>query len=628
MYGAILGDIIGSPYEFDVNNIKTTEFELFSDRSMYTDDSIMTCAVAEGLMNCGIDADEETMSRSLIQAMKKYGKRYPFAGYGVNFSMWLQEEDPKPYQSFGNGSAMRVSPAVWLCQENLQQMLHIAAVTAAVSHNHPEGIRGAQATAAVIFMGLHGSSKEEIKNMVTKAFGYDLSRTCDEIRPDYHHVESCQETVPQAICAFMEGDSFESVIRLAVSLGGDSDTLAAIAGSMAEAFYGVPEDLKQEARKRLPDDLREVLDRFDAKVEEDKKARESDPARMEAFRNALHPGAQKRTGRGKKPDFSSSAELEKRLADLHGTRTNETLAKCFEALSTAMYNGGSLLVPVKPMGPGTAKGGTARALQMKMVATKDGSSWQVAYTSPDTFRAGVSAKDPVMALTIRQVLEAFTNEGDGKIKAPEQVRGVVLNPEKNPLFVPREAAAQIMKSQEQIRRANRSGILVTKGDITKMKADCIVNAANTSLLGGGGVDGAIHRAAGPELLEECRKLGGCHTGDVKMTRGYKLPAKYVIHAVGPIYDGDEEDPVLLASCYTKALDLAMKNGLHSIVFPNISTGVYGYPKQEAAKVAMGAVGSWLASHKNYVMHAVMCCFDQENYAIYEKMVKEREKADQ
>ena len=296
MYGAILGDIIGSPYEFDVNNIKTTEFELFSDRSMYTDDSIMTCAVAEGLMNCGIDADEETMSRSLIQAMKKYGKRYPFAGYGVNFSMWLQEEDPKPYQSFGNGSAMRVSPAVWLCQENLQQMLHIAAVTAAVSHNHPEGIRGAQATAAVIFMGLHGSSKEEIKNMVTKAFGYDLSRTCDEIRPDYHHVESCQETVPQAICAFMEGDSFESVIRLAVSLGGDSDTLAAIAGSMAEAFYGVPEDLKQEARKRLPDDLREVKGRGRQKGEGERSGQDGSLPKRASSRSAEENRSGQKTG--------------------------------------------------------------------------------------------------------------------------------------------------------------------------------------------------------------------------------------------------------------------------------------------------------------------------------------------
>ena len=208
MYGAILGDIIGSPYEFDANNIKTKEFELFSERSEFTDDSIMTLAVAEGLMNCGTDADDETIKRSLIEAMKKYGKRYPFAGYGANFSMWLDREDPKPYNSYGNGSAMRVSAAAWLCQESLQKMLRIAALTAEVSHNHPEGIKGAQATAAVIFMALHGVSKDEIRNTVTRTFGYDLSKTCDMIRPSYHHVESCQETVPQAITAFLEGKDF------------------------------------------------------------------------------------------------------------------------------------------------------------------------------------------------------------------------------------------------------------------------------------------------------------------------------------------------------------------------------------------------------------------------------------
>ena len=145
MYGAILGDIIGSPYEFDRNNIKTKDFDLFSEKSEFTDDSILTLAVAEALMNCGVDADEETMKKALVAAMKKYGDRYPFAGYGAQFSMWLHEDAPKPYNSFGNGSAMRVSAAAWLCQEDLRKMLRVAAVTAEVSHNHPEGVKGAQA---------------------------------------------------------------------------------------------------------------------------------------------------------------------------------------------------------------------------------------------------------------------------------------------------------------------------------------------------------------------------------------------------------------------------------------------------------------------------------------------------
>ena len=624
MYGAILGDIIGSPYEFDSNNIKTKDFELFSERSEYTDDSVMTIAVAEGLMNCGTDADEETMKKAIVAAMKKYGGRYPFAGYGAKFSMWLHEEEPKPYNSYGNGSAMRVSPAAWLCQDDLRQMLRVSAVTAEVSHNHPEGIKGAQAAASVIFMAIHGVSKEEIKETVAKTFGYDLNRTCDMIRPDYHHVESCQQTVPEAIIAFLEGDSFEDVIRNAVSLGGDSDTLACIAGSMAEAFYGVPENLRQEARDRLPDDLRSVLDRFDKKLEEDRKARESDPARMEAWKNALKP--QNSGAQGKKPNFTGSDEIEKKLEEFSADRTNEKIIRCFEAIRAAMHDGGSVLLPVQPFTvPPKGNGQPARALRMKLITTKDGKVWQVAYTSEKMYKSGFSAKDPAMGATIRQALEQFVPGGSGAPKAPENIAGIVLNPDKNPLFLERKMIETILKAEERAVRASRSGILVTRGDITKMKADCIVNAANCSLLGGGGVDGAIHRAAGPGLLEECRTLDGCHTGEAKITGAYNLPAKYVIHTVGPIYDGDEDDPKLLASCYTSSLNLARSKGAHSIIFPNISTGVYGYPKEEAARIAMDTVGKWLAANKGYVMHVVMCCFDQENFEIYQKIVKSSQK---
>ena len=624
MYGAILGDMIGSPYEFDSNNIKTKDFELFSERSEYTDDSVMTIAVAEGLMNCGTDADEETMKKAIVAAMKKYGGRYPFAGYGAKFSMWLHEEEPKPYNSYGNGSAMRVSPAAWLCQDDLRQMLRVSAVTAEVSHNHPEGIKGAQAAASVIFMAIHGVSKEEIKETVAKTFGYDLNRTCDMIRPDYHHVESCQQTVPEAIIAFLEGDSFEDVIRNAVSLGGDSDTLACIAGSMAEAFYGVPENLKQEARDRLPDDLRSVLDRFDKKLEEDRKARESDPARMEAWKNALKP--QNSGAQGKKPNFTGSDEIEKKLEEFSADRTNEKIIRCFEAIRAAMHGGGSVLLPVQPFTvPPKGNRQPARALRMKLITTKDGKIWQVAYTSEKMYKSGFSAKDPAMGATIRQALEQFVPGGSGAPKAPENIAGIVLNPDKNPLFLERKMIETILKAEERAVRASRSGILVTRGDITKMKADCIVNAANCSLLGGGGVDGAIHRAAGPGLLEECRTLDGCHTGEAKITGAYNLPAKYVIHTVGPIYDGDEDDPKLLASCYTSSLNLAKSKGAHSIIFPNISTGVYGYPKEEAARIAMDTVGKWLAANKGYVMHVVMCCFDRENFEIYERIVKSSQK---
>ncbi len=261
MYGAILGDIIGSPYEFDRGN-KTKDFPLFSDRSKFTDDTVMTIAVAQAFLDAQPSADETWVRHRLINSMQAWGKRYPHAGYGGRFRWWLKEKNPKPYNSYGNGSAMRVSSVAWLI-DDLEDVRKAARLSAEVSHDHPEGIKGAEATAAAIYLARTGSDKAEIKVYVEQEFGYDLSRTCDEIRPNYHHVESCQETVPEAITAFLEGNDFEGVIRTAVSLGGDCDTLTAIAGSIAEMYYGVPEELKAECRRRLPEDMLEVLDRFD-----------------------------------------------------------------------------------------------------------------------------------------------------------------------------------------------------------------------------------------------------------------------------------------------------------------------------------------------------------------------------
>lgn len=261
MFGAILGDIIGSPYEFD-NGDKTKDFPLFVEDSEFTDDSVMTLAVAEALMNLDQDADDETVRQAVIKSMTEWGRKYPRAGYGMRFIEWLFTDGPQePYNSWGNGSAMRVSAAGWL-YDSLEETRRIARLTAEVTHNHPEGIKGAESTASAIFMARNGYTKEEIRDYIVREFGYDLSRTCDEIRPGYHHVESCQETVPEAITSFLEGKDFEDVIRTAVSLCGDCDTLTCIAGSMAEAFYGVPEDLKAECRRRLPSDLLSVLDRF------------------------------------------------------------------------------------------------------------------------------------------------------------------------------------------------------------------------------------------------------------------------------------------------------------------------------------------------------------------------------
>ena len=263
MYGAILGDMIGSPYEFDRGN-KTKDFPFFDEGATFTDDSVMTIAIAEALMQARAKSviDNEAATKDMIiDSMHKWGHRYPDAGYGGRFYYWLRDNSREPYNSFGNGSAMRVAAVGWMF-DDLETTRKIARWTSEVTHNHPEGIKGAESTASAIFMARNGSTKGEIKEYIINEFGYDLSRSCDVIRPGYYHVESCQETVPEAITAFFEGKDFEDVIRTAVSLGGDCDTLTCISGSIAEAFYGVPDDLKKECEDRLPADLLEVLKKW------------------------------------------------------------------------------------------------------------------------------------------------------------------------------------------------------------------------------------------------------------------------------------------------------------------------------------------------------------------------------
>lgn len=260
VYGAILGDMIGAPYEFDRGN-KSKDFPLFIRASQFTDDTVMTVAVAEALME-SYNKSSEDIRQALVHSMQAWGRKYPDAGYGGNFRGWLIQSNPKPYGSFGNGSAMRVSSAGWMF-DTLEKTQEVARLTAAVTHNHTEGVKGAEATASAIFLARYGKSKKAIRDYIVSEYRYDLTRTCDEIRPTYYHVESCQETVPEAITAFLEGASFEDVIRTAVSLGGDCDTLTCIAGSMAEAFYGVPNDLKEQCRLRLTPDILAVLDQFE-----------------------------------------------------------------------------------------------------------------------------------------------------------------------------------------------------------------------------------------------------------------------------------------------------------------------------------------------------------------------------
>ncbi|MBQ3913316.1 MAG: ADP-ribosylglycohydrolase family protein [Lachnospiraceae bacterium] len=264
MYGAILGDMIGAPYEFDRGD-KTKDFILFNPKESirYTDDTVMTLAIAKAIMQVGADAGELPLKREFVRCMQDLGRRYAQGEYGGRFAVWLRSPDPKPYGSYGNGSAMRVSAIGWAF-EFIERTREVARYSAEVTHDHPEGIKGAESVASAIYLARTGAGKAEIRDYVSEYFGYDLSRTCDEIRPTYHHVESCQETVPQAFAAFFEGTGFEDVIRTAVSLGGDCDTLTAIAGSIAEAFYGVPENFKKEAESRLDPELLGILKDFES----------------------------------------------------------------------------------------------------------------------------------------------------------------------------------------------------------------------------------------------------------------------------------------------------------------------------------------------------------------------------
>ncbi|MFQ7688109.1 MAG: ADP-ribosylglycohydrolase family protein [Anaerobutyricum soehngenii] len=281
MYGAILGDIIGSPFEFDRGD-KTKEFDLFTKGCDFTDDSVMTIAVGEALLAVGPEATVKEIEEAVVTNMQDWGKRYPYAGYGGRFRYWLRERNPKPYGSYGNGSAMRVSAVGWL-YDSLERTREVARATANVTHNHPEGIKGAEATASAIYMARNESSKEEIKEYIEREFHYNLDRTLDEIRPGYHMDETCQRTVPEAIIAFLESKDFEDAIRNAVSLGGDTDTLGAITGSIAEAFYGISAVLIAECRSRIDEGLMtDILNGFDHILGRDKNADSDEKNRTQA----------------------------------------------------------------------------------------------------------------------------------------------------------------------------------------------------------------------------------------------------------------------------------------------------------------------------------------------------------
>lgn len=259
MIGSIIGDIVGSVYEFTPNNIKTKQFEFFNPNGSYTDDSILTFATADWLLHGG----------EVANYYSKYGEKYPWpmGGYGGGFKLWLvrsiRQQDYQPYNS-GNGSAMRVGPVGWAFN-TIEEILAKAKESAECTHNHPEGIKGAQATALAIMMARHGCDKNEIRSEIEKRFEYDLQFTCEQIRPTYTWGGTCQDSVPQAIVAFLDGEDYEDSIRNAISIGGDSDTIGCITGSIAEAYFGVPADLRNSAMNYLPEEFQSIISEFENK---------------------------------------------------------------------------------------------------------------------------------------------------------------------------------------------------------------------------------------------------------------------------------------------------------------------------------------------------------------------------
>lgn len=399
MYGAILGDIIGSPFEFDRGD-KTKDFKLFSRRSHFTDDSVMTLAVCEALLKVGQDATVKEIEDAVITSMQSWGRRYPHEGYGGYFRCWLTARHPEPYNSFGNGSAMRVSAAGWL-YDSLEKTRVVAKATANVTHNHPEGIKGAESTASAIFMARNGSSKEEIKKYIENEFHYDLNRTLDEIRPSFHMHETCQKTVPEAIIAFLEAKDFEDTIRNAVSLGGDTDTLGAITGSIAEAYFGIPEALRSECRNGINKDMRDVVDTFYSLVRKDDSP-------------------------------NTNQMIEKAINQYYVHNDKEGMILFMNMMINAMNQGGEFIVPYITKNPFLSKEqinsisiGDTFALdhdvKLKMETVKDASGieWLGVFTSTEEMHKG-SCGNVQINQSILSILRLALDL--------EEINGIVINP--------------------------------------------------------------------------------------------------------------------------------------------------------------------------------------------------------
>ena len=385
------------------------QLELFSKGCGFTDDSVMTIAVGVALLSVGPKAAVKEIEEAIASNMQDWGKRYPHAGYGGSFRHWLKENNPKPYGSYGNGSAMRVSAAGWL-YDSIERTREVARATANVTHNHPEGIKGAEATASAIYMARNGSSKEEIKEYIEREFHYNLDRTLDEIRPEYHMDETCQRTVPEAIIAFLESKDFEDAVRNAVSLGGDTDTLGAITGSIAEAFYEIPAVLIAECKSRIDKGLMtDVLDEFDHVL-----------------------GRSVDTYSDEMGEIQANQMIEAAINQYYIQQDKNGMLLFMEVMVTRMQQAGEVVVPYITENPfmseeqvSKVKAGDTISLdhdvriKIETVKDADEKEWIGVFTSSEEMHKG-SAGNVQMNQSIESILRLALNW--------KQVNGIVINP--------------------------------------------------------------------------------------------------------------------------------------------------------------------------------------------------------
>ena len=442
MLGAIFGDIAGSVYEF--NNTSNYNFEMLTEHSRPTDDSYMTLAVARALMET-YGKDDETIKRAVVKRMQEFGRKYPDGDYGIRFSEWLLEDDPKPYRSFGNGSAMRVAAAGWLYQ-TLDETLHAAKLTAEVTHNHPEGIKGAQAVAAAIFLARAGADKDEIMSYISNKFGYDLLRSLAEIKPYYEFYETCQKSVPEAIIAFYEGENYEDVIRKSISLGGDSDTIACMAGSIAEAYFGMPEEFKEEALARLTPELRQIAEDFSAFYDE-------------------HSGAPKEGWEDDVKDaflpddpFAKLNPFIEQLMDeyYYDPENDRKILNIFDAIVIAMGQEGRVLIPVEAPDD---KDQRPRVIDPRSVRIEDLTNpkeethWRLiqlqnaegnislpVFTSRKKLREGGAGDCSTVSLSMEEYFK--------QVLARDEVEGIVINPGAKSLFLGKALLGSLIRQNE------------------------------------------------------------------------------------------------------------------------------------------------------------------------------------